>query len=155
MEAGDAGAAEEVEEEGLDGVVAMVGGDDCVVAVGTAEVGEEIVAKVAGSLFVRHMVGGCIGTGVEVGGVEVGPQLVGEATAEVLVAVAVAGAQVEVDVGDGEGVACLVHEVSHADGVAAATDGEQHPLSLTGKEVLLFDVCLQLFQHQRRIILRI
>lgn len=28
MEAGDAGAAEEVEEEGLDGVVAVVGGGE-------------------------------------------------------------------------------------------------------------------------------
>ncbi len=107
----DAGAAEEVEEEGLDVVVAVVGGGHAGVAVLAAEAAEEVVAQGARSLLDAHLVRGGVGVGVVAFGMEHGSIALGQAAHECLVAVAVAGAQVEVAVRDGEGDACAVAEV--------------------------------------------
>ena len=142
MEASDASATEEVEEEGLDGVVAVVGRGDAVEAMLARELGEPLVAKLTGSLFDTHAVGAGNGPGVEVNSEEFDTQLVGEGANKLLVTVAVAGAEVEIAMGNGKTVAGGMHEMGHADRIAAAADGEQH-LPLGREQVLLSDVCLQ------------
>ena len=154
VEAGEAGATEEVEEEGLDRVVGMVCGGHAAVAVAAAEVGKEGVAQLAGGFLDALAVGGGIVAGVEVGRVERHAQLLGKIGHEALVAVAVAGAQMEVAMGYGEAEAGEVGQTDHAHRIAAATNGQQH-LATLGEEVLLSDVVFEAGQHQRMIILRI
>ncbi len=153
MQAGDAGATEEVEEEGFDGVVAVVGCGHAGEPVPTAEVAEPGVAQMAGGLLDAHATGVGDGPGVEVDGVENGACRLGKATDKLLVAVAVAGGEMEISVGHGEGDAGAPAEVEHGHGVAAAANSKQHLLP-HGEEVLLLNEFLESLQHQRRIILR-
>ena len=153
VEAGDAGAAEEVEEEGLDGVVAMVRYGDAGVALALAKGCEPAVAKVARRLLEAHGVLLGVEVGVEIDGVERDVVRLGQAVDKLLVAVAVAGAQVEIAMGHGEGYAGAATEVEHDHGVAATANSEQHLLPRR-EEVLLAEVVDELLQHHRRIILR-
>ena len=110
---------------------------------------EVFIAQFAGSLLEALSVGGGIGAGVEIDGVEGHAVAVGQTGDELLVAVAVAGAEMEVAVGHGEGELGPVAEMGQADGVAATTNSQQHLLSRR-KEVLPVDVVQETLQHQRR-----
>lgn len=143
MKAGDAGATEEVEEEGLDGVIAMVGGGYIAEVVLTAEVEEVAVAQPTGGLLNAVVILRGELAGVEVGGVEFHTQLLGKTAHELLVAVAIARAQVEIAMDDGEGDAGSEEEVGHTHGVATTANGQQHLPPAGGEEVLLFDIVLE------------
>ena len=138
VQAGNAGAAKEVEEEGLDGVVAVVGCGHTGIAVLTAETVEPGVAQVACSLLDAHAVGGSIGTGVEIDGVESHSDGGGKPADKLLVTVAVAGAEMEVAMGYGKGYTRTTTEVEHGHRVAPAANGKQHLLP-RGEEVLLLN----------------
>ena len=112
----------------------------------SGELGEVVVAEVAGGFLDGHAVVGGIGAGVETGHMAGDAVAVGKLADEGLVAVAIAGPQVEVAVGYLEGYACTVEEVDHGHRVAAAADGEQHRRPF-GDEVLLCCVALEPCKH--------
>ena len=139
VETGDARSTEEVEEEGLDGVVAVVRRGDGGETVLAAEVGEEGVAEFACRLLDALAVGFGIGPRVEIGGEERDTQGSGSVANKALVAVAVARTEMEVAMGYRKGDSGTPTKMQHRHRVAAATDGKQH-LIPERKEVLLFDI---------------
>ena len=146
VEAGKAGAAEEVEEEGFGRVVAVVGGEDDGIVVGGAEGVEPGVAELAGRLFDALAMAAGMGEGVELGYMD-GDMIAARKTAdEGFVAVAVDRAQMEVAVGYGKGEAGRVHEVGQDHRVDAPTNGQQHLLP-GGEEVLLTNVGYEVLEH--------
>ena len=139
MEAGKAGAPHEVEEEGLGGVVGMMGGEEGGIALLAAEGGEPAVAQAAGGILDAEALGGGVVGSVKAGQVERDTKVVGETADKVLVAVTVAQPQAEIAVGYGKRKAGTVHEVCQHGGIDTPTDGQQHPFP-SGKEVLPVDV---------------
>ena len=95
------------------------------------ELGEVVVAEVAGGFLDALTVGGGVGACVEMGHMAFDAVAFRQPADERLVAVTVAGAQVEVAVGYSEGYTDAVEEVGHAYGVAAAADGQEYRLTPT------------------------
>lgn len=152
VEAGETGATEEVEEEGLGRVVAMVGGEDGSIAVAAEKPAEIGIAQPAGGILDGEMVAGGKALGGELGDMDGDTVLRGQGTDKALVAVAVARAEMEVAMGDGKGEAGRMHEMGEDDGVDSATNGKQHLLP-RGEEVLLLNVGYETMKHYLMIIL--
>ena len=154
VETRDTGAAEEVEEEGFDGIVAMMSRSDVAERVLVTEVEEVVIPQMTGGFFNAPVMQSGKFTGIEVGSKEVHAHFLSELTDELLVAVAVAGAEVEIAMRDGERDGGAMEEVGHAHRVATATDGQQH-LRAGGQKVLLGQILFKTVEHHLRIIFRI
>lgn len=151
-EAGEAGAAEQVDEEGFGCIIAMMGGEDGGIALGLEQLVEVAVTEVAGSLFDAEVMLGSIRTGVELGHMDWDAVAGSQLAHEMFVAVAVSRTEMEVAMGHGEGVAGGVHEVREDDGVDASANSKQHLLPRR-EEVLLGDVFNKTLKHYLTIIL--
>ena len=151
-EAGEAGAAEQVDEEGFGCIIAMMGGEDGGIALELEQLVEVAVTEVAGSFLDAEAMLGSIGAGVEVGHMDCDTVTGSEPAHEPFVAVAVSRTEMEVAMGHGEGVAGGVHEVREDDGVDASANSKQHLLPRR-EEVLLGDVFNKTLKHYLIIIL--
>ena len=153
METGKASAAEKIEEEGLVGIVAVVGGEESRIAMRLAEGEEPVVAQTTGSILDAELMGVGVVEGLKVLHMEGNTILQSQIADKKLVAVAVARTQVEIAVGNGEGVVGTVHEMGEDHRVDTSANSKQHLLS-RGEEVLLSHMCYELLKHYLRIILR-
>ena len=132
----DAGATDEVNEERLDRVVAVVGRGDGGIMVLFGKLQKEAVAQFAGSLLDREVIVGGIAVGVEISHIAADTVCLSQRTHKGLVTVAVARPQMEIAMGDGERYVGRGDEMGQHHRVASATDSQQHLLP-RGEEVLL------------------
>lgn len=139
MEAGEACAAQEVDEESFGGVVAMVCGEYRRIALLLTKRGEPIVAELTRGLLDALPMAAGMGSGVELCQMEGDTVATGKPADEGLVAVAVAGTQIEIAVGNGKRIACGMHEMGQHHRIDTPANGQQHLLP-SGEEVLLSDV---------------
>ncbi len=129
-EAVDAGAADEVEEEGLDIVIAVMGYADGLRALRGGHLGEPLVAQFARGHLDADAVALGIAACAEVLDAEGYVMGVAEATAEGLIGVAGRGTELEVAVQGMHGVSHLVQQQQEGDAVSASAEGHEERVAI-------------------------
>lgn len=139
MEACEAGASQQIDKEGFDRIVAVVGSKDGGIALLGPNLLEEIVAQLSRRIFHTEMKLLRIVERVELRNKYGHTVLQGQLPYKLLITVAVVWAQVEVAVGNGKWETGCVHQVGQYHRIDAATNSKQHLLP-RGEEMLLLNV---------------